>query len=214
MVKYQKVLLIAAVWFGCLNVPAQEQGSVKPSTRPVSFGIVVDNSGSYRLLLERVINFTHSVAEKLNDGDEAFLVTFVDPAKTRLRQELTSDKRAIYEAIDNMFVEGGSSAVLDAVHFSLDHLATSAKISDGRGLAILLISDGDDRVSGAKLESIITTAKESNVRIVVVGISDEKLNMKLLDRLAKGTGGTAFYPKTSKETLAIKDEVVRALRGN
>ena len=214
MAKSPKVFLIAALWFGGLNVQAQEQSPVKPSARPVSFGIVVDNSGSYRLLLERVINFTHSVAEKLNDGDEAFLVTFVDPPKTRLRQELTSEKREIYEAIDNMFVEGGSSAVLDAVHFSLDHLATSVKVSDGRGLALLLVSDGDDRVSTAKLESIITAAKESNVRIVVVGISDEKLNTKLLDRLAKGTGGTAFYPKTAKETLAIKDEVVKALRGN
>src|SRR5215213_7460240 len=212
MAEPPKVFLIAALWLGGLNVQAQEQSPVKPSARPVSFGIVVDNSGSYRLLLERVINFTHSVAEKLNDGDEAFLVTFVDPPKTRLRQELTSEKREIYEAIDNMFVEGGSSAVLDAVHFSLDHLATSVKVSDGRGLALLLVSDGDDRVSTAKLESVITAAKESNVRIVVVGISDEKLNTKLLDRLAKGTGGTAFYPKTAKETLAIKDEVVKALR--
>jgi Mg-chelatase subunit ChlD len=193
---------------------AQDKSQTNHSRRPVSYGIVVDNSGSYRLLLERVINLTHAIAEENVEGDETFLVTFVDAAKTRLRLEMTSDKQEIREALDNMFVEGGTSAVLDATRLAIDYLAANVKEKEGREQALLLISDGDDGSSTAKLESVVSAAKENKIRIVVIGISDEKLNTKLLDRLSKGTGGVAFFPKNPKETLAIAGEVAEAIRAN
>jgi Ca-activated chloride channel family protein len=191
----------------------QETANEKAS-KPVSYGIVVDNSGSYRLLLERIINFTTAVAEKNTDQDEAFLVTFVDQSKTKVRTEFTSDKNELLEAVGNMYVEGGSSAVLDASRLAIDYIVANSKDRKGRVTSLLLISDGDDRASIAKLESVVTVAKENNIKIVVVGISDEKVNTKLLDRLAKGTGGAAFFPKTPKETMASVSDVAAALRAN
>ncbi len=193
-----------------LGAGAQEV--VPKPARPVSYGIVVDNSGSYRMLLDRVINLSRGVAERNGESDETFVVTFVDPVKIRVRQELTSEKQEVVEAIDNMFVEGGQSSVLDAVRFSIDYLSTNAKSGGGRASSLLLISDGDDRGSSAKIESVLTAAKEANIKIVVVGISDEKLNSKLLDRLAKGTGGTVFYPRTPKETTGLVSDIAAALR--
>ncbi|MFL6468066.1 MAG: vWA domain-containing protein, partial [Pyrinomonadaceae bacterium] len=76
-----------------------------------------------------------------------------------------------------------------------------------------LITDGDDATSSSKIETVLAAAKETNVRIIVVGMSDEKINTKLLDRLAKGTGGSAFYPRTPKETESIVDNLASALRG-
>ena len=209
-----KIFFIAAIAFCVFNVAAQDQEAVKKATRPLSYGIVVDNSGSYRMLLERIINFTNAVAKRNDDHDETFLVTFVDPPKMRVRQELTNDKQQLTEAVENMFVEGGLSAVLDAVRFSIDYLSSNAKGNSERNVALLLISDGDDHGSVSKIETIFAAAKEANVRIVVVGISDEKLNTKLLDRLAKGTGGATFYPRTPKEMMAIVTDVATSLRGN
>ena len=194
--------------------PVRRQEAFKIIARPVSYGIVIDNSGSYRTLLERVINFTHAVAERNGESDETFVVTFVDPLKIKVRQELTSDKQEIAEAIDNMFVEGGQSAVLDAVRFAIDYLSSNSKANGEHRTSLLLISDGDDRISTSKIESVITAAKEANIKIVVVGISDEKVNTKILDRLAKGTGGTALYPRTPKETMAIVADVAAAIRSN
>ena len=201
------VLVFASV------LPAQTQEPAAKNTAPLSYGIVVDNSGSYRALLERVINLVRGVANKNSDDDETFLVTFVDASKIVVRQELTSDKHEIVEAAENMFIEGGPSMVLDAVRLSLDYLSANGK-SEGRKRTLLLITDGDDRGSSAKIETVINAAKEAKIRIVVVGLTDEKLNTKLLDRLAKESGGTAFYPRTPKDTAAILENVSSAIRGN
>ena len=204
-----------AIWVSmlfCVNlVCAQER--VQKLNSGLSYGFVVDNSGSYRLLLERVIKLANSVADKNVDGDEAFLLTFVDPAKTKIRQELTADKTELLDAVDNMYVEGGQTSMLDAVRLSIDYLSSNVKDRGERNLALLLISDGEDVASIAKIETVLAAANEAKIRIVVVGISDEKLNTKLLDRLAKGTNGAAFYPRTPKETDSIIDGVAAALRG-
>ena len=209
--KFRYAAIFAVIVSFAVAAFGQEHANEK-ANRPVSYGIVVDNSGSYRLLLERVINFTTAVAEKNSEQDETFLITFVDQVKTKLRTEFTSDKNELLEAIGNMYVEGGSSAVLDAARLALDYLAANSKDKKGRGAALLVISDGDDQTSTAKLESVVTAAKENNIRIVVVGISDEKLNTKVLERLAKGTGGAVFFPKTSKETMGAVGDVAAALR--
>ena len=198
---------------GISCVTATGQGVPSTAKRNVSYGIVLDNSGSYRALLERVIRFTHGIKDRNGDADETFLVTFVDGARIKVRQELTTDERELGDAIDNMSVEGGASAVLDAVRFSIDYLSANTKERASADLALLLISDGDDSASSAKLEGVVAAAKEAGVRIVVVGLSDEKLNTKLLDRLAKGSGGTAFFPKTPKEMTGITESVAAALRG-
>lgn len=196
----------------CFNV-ARAQERIQKQANGLSYGLVIDNSGSYRLLLERVIKLVHSVADKSVEGDEAFLLTFVDPAKTKIRQELTADKTELLESVDNMYVEGGQTSMLDAVRLSIDYLTANVKEKGERNLALLLISDGDDVASIAKIETVLAAANEAKIRIVVVGISDEKVNTKLLDRLAKGTDGIAFYPRTPKETDSIIDNVASALRG-
>ena len=205
------ITLTVLVFASMLCAQTREPASKNPG--PVSYGIVVDNSGSYRGLLERVINLVGSIASKNSADDETFLVTFVDASKTVVRQELTSDKHEINEAVENMYIEGGPSMVLDAVRLSLDYLSANTK-SDGRIRALLLITDGDDRGSSAKIETVISAAKEAKIRIVVVGMTDEKLNTKLLDRLAKESGGSAFYPRTPKETTAVVETVSSAIRGN
>ncbi len=208
-----KVLFVITFVFG---VPLFGQTAEPPATenRALSYGFVVDNSGSYRLLLERVITVVKNVASQNSASDEAFLITFVDTAKTAVRQEFTSEKNDLVEAADNMYVEGGITAVLDAVRLATDYLSANAKTGGSRSRALLLISDGDDRTSVAKAETVIASAKAANIRIFVIGLTDEKLNTKLLDRLAKETGGATFYPKMLKEISQVADNVSKAMRGN
>ena len=204
------IAVLASVLLCVAAVGAQEAQPKQPGG--LSYGFVVDNSGSYRLVLERVIKLVRAVAEKSGDGDEAFLLTFVDPTKTKIRQELTTDKSELQEAAENMYVEGGQTSLLDAVRLSVDYLSANTKQRGDRSLAILLISDGEDVASAAKIETVLAAANEAKIRIVVVGISDEKINNKLLDRLSRGTGGAAFYPRTPKDTESIVDGVATALR--
>ncbi len=213
--KYLRIgYLVIAVVFLNGGLFAQTQDLPPKAPGPVSYGMVVDNSGSYRTLLERVINLVKEVAKAHTENDEAFLITFVDNSKTVVRQEFTSDKDELIDAAENMYIEGGLTTLLDALRLSLDYLSANARNEADRKRSILLVTDGDDRNSAAKVETIISLAKSGKVRIVVVGMTDEKLNVKLLDRLAKETGGKAFYPKTPKEVGSIAPEVAAAIRGN
>jgi len=207
------IVFIVLVFASAAPVVHAQQVQVAESA-PLSYGFVVDNSGSYRVFLERIITMVKSIADTNTEKDEAFLITFVDNTKTSVRQEFTSDKSELKDAAENMFIEGGLTTVLDAVRLSLDYLGANAKANDGRKRAIVLITDGDDRGSAAKIETVIAAAKTANARIFIVGMSEEKLNSKLLDRLAKETGGRVFYPKTPKDAVGITTEVVGALRGN
>jgi VWFA-related protein len=212
IIRFSSSILVVLFVFAATRAQTQEP---PPKASPsVSYGFVVDNSGSYRALLDRVITLVREVAGKNSGSDEAFLVTFVDAPKIVVRQELTSDPNEIIEAADNMFIQGGPTAILDAVRLSLEHLSANAKNEPGRTKALLLITDGDDHNSQAKIETVISLAKDANIRIVVVGMTDEKLNTKLLDRLAKETRGSAFYPRTAKDMSQAIDSISSAIRRN
>src|SRR5688572_18442359 len=106
-------LFVLVSWASGQNKVEQLQ---KVSERTgVSYGLVVDNSGSFRMLLDRVISVTSDVVEANNADDEAFLVTFVSTDKIVLRQEFTDKKSELHDAAENMFVEGGQTAILDAI---------------------------------------------------------------------------------------------------
>ena len=64
---------------------------------------------------------------KTGPGDEAFLVTFVDTAKIVVRQDLTESKEELRDSAENMFIEGGQTAILDAVKSSADYLAENSR---------------------------------------------------------------------------------------
>ncbi len=180
-----------------------------PQTEPISFGIVVDNSGSFRLSLDKVIRLTTAIIEAANGSDEAFLVTFVDTAKIRIRQEMTSDRGDLNDAAENMFVEGGPTAILDAVMFSAKYLTRSAK--EGSPRAIVLITDGDDRENAAKIETVIKYLKDERIRLFAVGIADEKVFPKVLDRLTRETGGRKYVPRSKTDIEEAIKQLASAL---
>lgn len=177
-----------------------------PERVALRYGLVVDNSGSFRPLIDKVTNIVSGIIEENGPDDEAFLVTFVDAAKIVLRQDFTFKKPDLHDAAQNMYIEGGQTAILDAVQFSADHLIADSKPNAGVRNALILVTDGDDRDSINKIDSVIKNLKEGNIRIYAIGISDEKVSTKILDRLTKETGGALYLAKNKAEiTTAIKD---------
>jgi VWFA-related protein len=189
----------------CLSINAQEAAEGKPAKVPVSYGLVVDNSGSFRSLLDRVITVVSDVVEGNTPEDETFLVTFVDTQKIVLRQEFTYRKSELHDAAQNMFIEGGQTAILDAVKISADYLAKNARTDGGRSRALVLVTDGEDRESGSKVEDVVKQLKEQNIRVFVIALADGRVYTKLIDRLTKETGGMKLTPKNKVELAAASD---------
>lgn len=179
---------------------------------PVSYGLVADNSGSFRSLLDKVVSVVSDLVDENAAEDEAFLVTFVDTPKIVLRQEFTYRKSELHDAAQNMFIEGGQTAILDAVKSSADYLVKNARADAGRSKALVLVTDGEDRASTSKIEDVLRLLKEQNIRVFVIAMSDEKIYMKLLDRLTKETGGIVMTPRNRNELTAAAKQVSAAMR--
>ena len=213
MIRFLAAILISILGL-CAAVRSQDAAAVKTSVEksPVSYGLVVDNSGSFRMLLDKVITVVSEIVEDNGADDEAFLVTFVDTPKIVLRQEFTYKKAELHDAAQNMFIEGGHTAILDAVKSAADYLIENAQADKPRTRALVLITDGEDRASGTKAEDLIKILQDQNIRVFVVAIADGKVSTKILDRLTKATGGSVVTPKTRADLATSAKQVSAAMR--
>lgn len=214
MKKHFATIILILLTITAVSHGQQDEAVVEPKAvnQPVSYGIVVDNSGSFRKLIERVIGIVRKVVDANGPDDEAFIVTFVDSDKIVLRQDLTSSKTELYYAAENMFIEGGKTAIIDAVKRSADHLVASKRDEPGRIYRLVLITDGDETQSRTKIAELFTTLKTEKIQVLVIGISDEQVDVKFIDRLVKESGGKKYLPRTQAEIDDALKMLVRDLR--
>lgn len=186
---------------------------------PVSYGLMIDASGSMRTLLNQIIESGRTIVSSNKPTDEAFVMRFVDADTIQIEQGLTANKSALSEALDDIYVEGGLTAVNDAINQALDYLKKNTKGDGGRRQAIILISDGEDRGSRARnADLIINRVRDENAQFFIIGLSkisgmqssrDKASNF--LTRLAEASGGRAFFPKSPTEISGIAEEISREL---
>ena len=188
--------------------------AIKPARNrvPVSYGLVVDNSGSFRLLLDKVIRLVSEIVEENGPEDETFLVTFVDTSKISLRQEFTNDTSNLRDAAENMFIEGGQTAIIDAVKSSADYLRENAIKDANRVRVLILITDGDEAKSTTTIDAVLKSLKDEKIRIFAVGLAEAKPVVKLLNRLTNETGGQMYVPRNSAELESSVKSLNLAIR--
>jgi Ca-activated chloride channel family protein len=194
---------------------------------PISYGMAVDTSGSLRSQLPTVIEAGKSIVNSNRPGDETFLVRFVGRDNIEVVQPFTASKELLGDALDNMYVEGGQTAIIDAVYLSAEHVSEYKKgdESDRRRRALILITDGEDRNSFYNQEQLFARLREDDVQIFVIGFVNEldkeagfirksprEKAVNLINRLAEETGGRAFFPESLSELPQIANEIIRDLR--
>lgn len=192
---------------------------------PINYGLVVDTSGSMRTQIEKVIEAGKIIVGSNKRDDEAILISFIDSDKIEIKQDFTADKSQLEDALDDLYVQGGQTAVIDAVYLSSERVSQHRKDEDRRLRALILITDGEDRRSFYNQEQLFAKLREEDVQIFVIGFVDELDSQRglirkstrdkavaLIERLAKESGGRAFYPKSLSELDGIANEIVRDLR--
>lgn len=179
---------------------------------PVSLGIVIDNSGSMRDKRAKVAAAALDLVRASNPQDEIFIVNFNDDAY--LDQSFTNDVKKLEEALDRFETRGGT-AMRDAVSMSIDYVKDKGK-KDKRVLVV--ITDGNDNTSVAKLEDLVRKAQQSEVLIYSIGIlgaeepREAKRARRAMHDLALASGGMDYYPKDADEVNQITPEVAREIR--
>jgi Ca-activated chloride channel family protein len=179
---------------------------------PLSYGIVIDNSGSFRTILEEVINAANTIIEANTTDDKAFLVRFVDSTKISLIQDFSSSKEELRSATEDMFIEGGQTAILDAVYFSGKHLSSNESAQQNKRKVLIIITDGEDRKSLTKFDEVLRFLKDEKIQVFALGLSEEKVYRNLLDKLAKETGGKSFIAQKRAEFGTVVKQLTAALR--
>ena len=194
---------------------------------PVIYGLAVDTSGSLRPQFEQVINASKSIINSNKKGDETFLERFISSDKIETIQDFTASKDTLVDGLDQLYIEGGQTAVIDGVYLAAQHVADYKKGSDDdrRRRALIVVTDGEDRASYYPEAQLFQSLREEDVQIYVIGFvneldADKGLIRKsprdkavnLINRLASETGGRAFFPQSIAELPQIANEIVRALR--
>jgi Ca-activated chloride channel homolog len=194
---------------------------------PVIYGLAVDTSGSLRPQFESVISAAKTIINSNKKGDETFLERFISSDKIETIQDFTDKKDFLMDGLDQLYIEGGQTAVIDGVYLAAGHVADYKNTTndDRRRRALIVVTDGEDRQSYYNEQQLFAQLREEDVQIYVIGFvneldSDRGLIRKsskdkavgLLNRLATETGGRAFFPQSISELPQIANEIVRDLR--
>ena len=209
------------------NQPQQIEFFSK-SEVPTNYTLVVDNSGSLRQQLDKVIEAGKILVNSNRKDDETSIIRFVGNDKITIEEDFTPNKQDLIEALDNMFIEGGQTAVRDAIYLAAQRVTEyekSNKTDDKKRRALVLVTDGEDRNSFYTEPQLFELLRESDVQIYVVGFVDDldsdagfirkspKAKAKsFLEKLANDTGGKAYFPTSVAELPAIARNIASELR--
>jgi Ca-activated chloride channel family protein len=195
---------------------------------PTNYTLVIDNSGSLRMQLEKVIDAGKILVNANRADDETSIIRFVSRDKISIEQDFTADKTELSDSLDNLYTEGGQTAIIDAVYLAAEKVMeyeSREKNVDRKRRALILISDGEDRDSFYKEPQLFELLRESDVQIYVIGFVSELTKeggfiskspqakaKAFLEKLATTTGGKSYFPNDVSELDAIAKDISNELR--
>lgn len=194
---------------------------------PTNYSLVIDNSGSLRHQLEKVIEAGKIIVNTNRNDDETSVIRFVSSDKIEIVQDFTANKPDIEDALDNLYVEGGQTAIIDAVYLAAEKVTEYEKKdgSDRKRRALVLVSDGEDRDSYYKEQQLFALLRETDVQIYVIGFigdlskeggfiskSPQSKAKAFLERLATETGGKSYFPNSINDLTGIAQDISSELR--
>jgi VWFA-related protein len=179
---------------------------------PVTVGLVIDHSGSMAAKLADVTAAARAFVRASNPEDQMFVVNFNEHVSLGLPPAIRFTGRVDeLESAISRAPAAGETALYDAIAEAL----TRIKLGDREKKALIVISDGADNASVRSLADVLQMAGESSSVIYTVGIFDENgsdANPEVLRRLARATGGEAFFPSQLEGAVAICERIARDIR--
>jgi len=191
---------------------SQEITLFAPEDVPASIGFIIDNSSSMhekRAYVERAaLAFTNAS----NSEDEMFVVKFNERVYLGLPPSIpfTNDLAEIRSALLQT-APVGMTALYDALSAGIEHLKTGTR--DRKALVVL--SDGGDNASRRRLDDVLELAQRSSATIYTIGIydiSDIDRNPGVLRKIAKLSGGRAYFPDSLNDMEQVWRDIAGGIR--
>jgi VWFA-related protein len=178
---------------------------------PVSMGIAVDSSASMTDKRAAVNAAALALVRASHPADEVFLVDFKDTVS--LTQDFTNDISKLEGSLSGVSMWGGT-AVMDATHMAVDHLRKGGQ----QKRVLIVITDGEDDSSDITQEALLGIVQKSDVTIYAIGLlsqepTDRRKNAtKLLQAVAKVSGGASYFPQSVDEVEALATQIAHDIR--
>jgi Ca-activated chloride channel family protein len=190
---------------------ASSQGD--PSERvPLSVVLVLDTSGSMKesmhFLQEAVLSFVY----KLDDVDNALVVSFNDSVKGSA--EFTGDTDRLERFVEGLEAWGGTS-LYDAIQYSLERI----KDQPGRK-ALIVFSDGADTTSSLTDREVVDYARAVEATVYCIGFKGSGGGLMsssprgFLRKIANETGGEYFAPDRVGELIKVFNSISDELKNH
>jgi Ca-activated chloride channel homolog len=174
---------------------------------PLEFVTAIDVSSSMTRALPDVKRHATEFLAQLRPTDQVTVLGFNDKIFTLARRSTDQAVRA--RAIDRLAPWGGT-ALYDAIVNALGILGRQP----GRR-SLLVFSDGEDWSSHAAVESVVQRAEASDATIYMIGqgraLKTTALQ-QLMQRLATGSGGRAFFTDQDTKLEVVFEEILAELR--
>jgi VWFA-related protein len=174
---------------------------------PLELVTAIDVSSSMTRALPDVKRHAGNFLAQLKPADQVTVLGFNDKIFTLARRSTDQALRA--RAVDRLAPWGGT-ALYDAIVHALGILGRQS----GRR-SLLVFSDGEDQSSHASVASVIQRAEASDATIYVIGQGralKATALQQLMQRLAEGSGGRAFFTAQDTKLEAIFEEILADLR--
>jgi Ca-activated chloride channel homolog len=179
---------------------------------PVSWGLVLDRSGSMMEMMREVYQASLHVIDEGTSRDEMFIAVFNE--KPELVGGFSSDKHRLENSTLGLRADG-NTALYDAVAFALDEF----RQGKFRKKVLVVVTDGEDNASRLPFRKLIERAEEEEVIIYTVGMFESSgmsryLSINMggnargeLEKLAEVTGGRAHFPKDPEDCRRVMNEI-------
>jgi uncharacterized protein YciU (UPF0263 family) len=182
----------------------------------IAYGVLIDNTGSLRSQFGYVVELGKGVVERIHERGPVSLFNFTSvkngPAVVTAGTEWSQNKAALDNYIDSLFVEPGQTTLFDAINSMAEKINIKVNLEKDvfSDKVIVLITDGEDRVSKIKEKQLIEKLKESGIKVYALGLVQELVSegvfrgprekaTDFLKKVAKETGGRAVFLESNKE---------------
>lgn len=199
---------------------------VETDSRPIDLALVIDSSGSFRKWFPVAIQAAGTIIRSARPEDEIFIERFISSDKIENVQEFSRDTKLLLKRIDELYIEGGQSAIADALYVAVQHLVEHNQARTDRRKVVVILTDGEDRNSFYRAEGVIQLARAHNVQVFVLALTSDLKTISIANKpspreraeqfaklVAKETGGRAFLPANGQElTLDVVPQFISDLR--
>lgn len=196
------------------KAPARISSFTQQTNLPLRVGIVIDASTSIRsrFQFEQQASNEFLLQVLRSRKDRAFVMGF--DSTPSIMQDWTENIDALQTAVSRLR-PGGGTALFDAVYTACrDKLLDASRFQEPVRRAMVVISDGNDNQSRAYAEDAIKECQRAETIIYAISTNWTPSRGKgddVLMKMAKATGGRAFFPPSVDDMgvgfQSIEDEL-------